>query len=421
MTALVLSNHNDVLEKGMHAAGHDVIVCLTKPNARTRAQTTPGYEVLAVSDWQSYTELAQLADHVRGRIDRVETCWEGAIMAAGLLRDLLDLPGLTLHQSAGFLDKAIMKRRLAAAGIDVARHRVVTAVDQIPDAASHVGGWPLVVKPLTGFASTNTYVIDSPDELRRLTAAGLFDTPTQTSAAFAAERAFLGLAQQRAILVEEYIDVVTEYHADALWQDGVAQYHLPGRYNTPPLTGMGATLGSWLIDPDSADGSAVVDIAAAAAKALGMRSGFTHAEVFHSGDGRWLLGEIAARVGGGGIQQTIAHAHGIDVPALMATVAAGQPATATPANRTGVYGWAGTAVPEGIVASCADVDTVRRHPAVIDATVAVQPGMRGGATSTGLWAGLAGIAYFRADDTATMRAAIDAVPDLYALTMQTQP
>ncbi|MDI1461045.1 ATP-grasp domain-containing protein [Catellatospora sp. KI3] len=421
MTALVLSNHNDVLEKGLHAAGHDVIVCLTKANARDRAQTNPGYDVVAVSDWQSYTELAQLADHLRGRIDRVETCWEGAIMAAGLLRDLLDLPGLTLHQSAGFLDKAVMKRRLTAAGIDVARHRVVTAVDQVPDAAEHVGGWPLVLKPLTGFASTNTYVIDSPDELRRMAAAGLFDTATPTSTAFAAERAFLGLGQQAAILVEEYIDVVTEYHADALWQDGVALYHLPGRYNTPPLTGMGATLGSWLIDRDSADGSTVVDIAAAAAKALGMRTGFTHAEIFHAGDGRWLLGEIAARVGGGGIQQTIAHAHGIDVPTLMSAVAAGRSVIAAPMDRPGVYGWAGTAVLEGTVESCADVDTIRRHPAVIDATVAVRLGMRGGATSTGLWAGLAGIAYLHTDDVAAMREAISAVPDLYALTMRTQP
>ncbi|MEU8007235.1 ATP-grasp domain-containing protein [Catellatospora sp. NPDC049111] len=421
MTVLVLSNHNPVLEDGLYAAGHDVVVCLTKPNARTRAQTDPGYEVLAVSDWQSYTELAQLADHLRGRIDRVETCWEGAIMAAGLLRDLLDLPGLTLHQSAGFLDKAIMKRRLAAVGIDVARHQVITAVDQIPAAAEHVGGWPLVVKPMTGFASTNTYVIDSPDELRRLTAAGLFDTATPTSAAFTAEQAFLGLANQRAILVEEYIDVVTEYHADAMWQDGAVQYHLPGRYNTPPLTGMGATLGSWLIDPESADGSAVIELATAAAQALGMNTGFTHAEVFHSGDGRWLLGEIAARVGGGGIQQTIGHAHGIDVPALMATVAAGQPATATPANRPGVYGWAGTAVPNGTVRSCADVDSIRRHPAVIDATVAVRPGMRGGATSTGLWAGLAGVAYLHTDDTAAMRDAIDDIPGIYALTMEIQP
>lgn len=421
MTVLVLSNHNPVLENGLREAGHDVMVCLTKPNARTRAHTDPGYEVLAVSDWQSYTELAQLAEHLRGRIDRVETCWEGAIMAAGLIRDLLDLPGLSLRQSAGFLDKAVMKRRLAEAGIDVARHQVVTCVDQIPQAADHVGGWPIVVKPLAGFASTHTYVIDSPQELRHMAAAGLFDNATPTSAAFAAERAFLGLSQQRAFLVEEYIDVVTEYHADALWQDGAAQYHLPGRYNTPPLAGMGATLGSWLIDPAAADGATVVAVAAAAAQALGMRDGFTHAEVLHASDGRWLLGEIAARVGGGGIQQTIGHAHGIDVPALMASVAAGQPTTAAIADRPGVFGWAGVAVPAGIVRSCADVDTVRAHPAVIDATVAVRPGMRGGPTSTGLWAGLAGIAYLHTETLPAMRDTIDSIAGLYALDVEAQP
>jgi hypothetical protein len=60
-------------------------------------------------------------------------------------------------------------------------------------------------------------------------------------------------------------------------------------------------------------------------------------------------------------------------------------------------GWAGPAVPPGRITHIATLEHVLAHPNVIDATVAVQVGQMGGRTGSGLWGGLAGYAYLRAD------------------------
>lgn len=422
MTTLVLSNHNPLVEDLLVARGNDVIVCLTRANARARAASGPAYEVLEVTDWQAYDELAHLAKHLRGHVDQIATCWEGAIVAAAFLRGLLGLTGQGVADAVAFTDKAVMKRRLAAAGIPVARHQVVGSISEVPDAAKALGGWPVVIKPLRGFASTQTYVLRSGRDLAELSARGVFDTDQAVAEAFRAESAFLGLEHQGEILVEEYVPIIAEYHCDALWQDGLPLYNIPGRYSVPPLQGMGKTLGSWLVEPESEEGRHVTGMAAAAAATLGMTDvdGFVHAEVFYAEDGRWLLGEIAARIGGGGIQPTIGLGYGIDVPGLVAAKAAGERVVVTPQRRPGTYGWAGTVVPPGRITSIASRQQIldSGHPAVVDATVAAQVGMEGGPTSTGLWAGLAGYVYLHGERPADVRAAIlHDVPGMFAISV----
>ncbi|GAB4054849.1 ATP-grasp domain-containing protein [Catellatospora paridis] len=414
---LVLSNHNSLLEDALVDAGHDVYVAMTKANAARRAAAGRlRYEILTVSDWQSLTELQTLARQLRHDIGYVATCWEGAMVAAGLLRDLLGLPGQTTAQAVAFTDKAVMKRKLAAAGVPVVRHQLVRSIQHVAEAAIAVGRWPVILKPLSGFASTNTHVLRGTKDIAEAMRAGVFTTGQPTSDAFASERAFHGLEHQGGFLVEQYLQVEVEYHADALWQNGTTEYHVVGRYSTPPLSGMGKTLGSWLLDPDSREAARVVELAEAAARALGMTTGFTHTEIMRS-DGDWYVGEIAARVGGGGIQACIGNAHGLDVPSIMAQIACEQPVDVTLENRPGVFGWAGVAVPEGRVTGVATREQVRAHPAVIDASVAATAGMYGGPTSTGLWAGLAGVAQLCTDDVEAMTAAIDDIAGLYAVTV----
>ncbi|MEU8075926.1 hypothetical protein AB0B31_10790 [Catellatospora citrea] len=417
-TVLVLTNHNSMLEDALVDAGHNVYAAMTKANAARRTATgNLPYEVFTVSDWQSLTELHALANQLRHEIHYVATCWEGAMVAAGLLRDLLGLPGQNTAQAVAFTDKAIMKRKLAAAGVPVVRHQVVRSVSQIPEAAIAVGRWPVIAKPLSGFASTNMHVLWGSKDIAEAMRAGVFTSDLPTSDAFATEKAFRGLEHQSGgFLVEQYLPVEVEYHADALWQNGTTDYHVVGRYSTPALDGMGKTLGSWLLDPDSREAARVVELAEAAARALGMTTGFTHTEVMRS-DGDWYVGEIAARVGGGGIQACIGNAHGIHVPTLMAQIACEQPVDVQLENRPGVFGWAGVAVPEGRVTAIASREQVRAHPAVVDASVAATVGMYGGPTSTGLWAGLAGIAQLCTDDVDSTAAAINDIAGLYALTV----
>ncbi|MEV0269849.1 hypothetical protein AB0H43_13810 [Hamadaea sp. NPDC050747] len=93
MTVLVLSNQTDTLERALAQAGQEVLVCLTDANADLRAATDPPYPIQTVTRFTAYDQIADLARSLRRRIDHVATTWEGAIVAAGLIRDLLDLPG----------------------------------------------------------------------------------------------------------------------------------------------------------------------------------------------------------------------------------------------------------------------------------------------------------------------------------------
>jgi len=413
MTVLVLSNQTETLERALLAAGHDVIVCVNRPNYGLRVKQDRPYPLRCVSHWSAFGEIADLGRELRGAIDAVATLWEGAMVAAGFLRDLLDLPGQRTDSAVAFTDKAIMKARLREAGVPVARHRVVRTASEVRRAAIDLG-WPVVVKPLAGFGSTNTYVIDSPADLAAM-GRKIFTQRLEASAFFAAEPAFKPLHEQGGFLVEQYVHIRREYHVDAFWADGEPLYQVPGRYNVPPLQGMGGPLGSVLLSPDTAEGSAVMRVADHAARVLGIRDGFTHAEVYFDSAGRFILGEIAARPGGGGIQPTLKHALGIDVPAILGQFGAGQTVDVEPRPQPGTYGWVGPHVPPGQIVQIANRDAILRQPGVIDATVHARVGSEGGLTGSGLWGGLAGYAFLRGDEPEQVIALMSDAADAFAI------
>jgi hypothetical protein len=403
MSTLVLSNHMGQIEQALLSAGKPFIVAMTREHAEIRraASRRPlPYEVIPVSAWDAFGEIAELARELRGSVSTVATRWEGALMAAGLVRDVLGLPGQSLREAAGYTDKGIMKQRLRAGGIPVAGHRVIRSPRDVIGAAYQIGGFPVVVKPLRGFASTNTHIIRSVKELAELTIGGVFDTAVEASPLYAGDRSFEGLAKQQGFLVESYVDIAEEYHCDGLWIDGEPAYQFPGIYHTPPLHGMGGMLGSALLDTSSRRAKSVIDMSVAAARTLGAGTGFTHAEIFRTTDDRWLIGEIAARPGGGGIQRAIQLAHGIDVNAIQAAIAADDPADVSIQSRPGTVGWAGPAVPPGRVVEIAAREKLLGHPGVLDATVAVSVGQLGGRTGSGLWGGLAGYVFLHGDTPA---------------------
>src|SRR5688572_15708129 len=143
------------LETALFGLGRPVLVCLTAAHAALRPDYPP-YPMWTVPSWDSFSHLNDLADEMRGRIGHVATRYEGAVIAAAHLRQRLGLPGQTLDEAVGFVDKPVMKTRLRRAGLPVAGHQVFTRISDAADAAKALG-WPLVLKPRKGFASTNTH------------------------------------------------------------------------------------------------------------------------------------------------------------------------------------------------------------------------------------------------------------------------
>ncbi len=121
------------------------------------------YEHVSLADEGAVlAALHGLSRHVA--IDQVECLWEPYMMLAARIREVFGLPGMTVEQTVPFRDKEEMKRRLDAAGIRTPWHHRATTVAEVWAAAERIG-YPLIVKPIDGAGSADTYRVDSAGEL----------------------------------------------------------------------------------------------------------------------------------------------------------------------------------------------------------------------------------------------------------------
>src|SRR5947209_1870727 len=97
-------------------------------------------------------------------VDRVLANWEILVMLAARLRARWGLPGMTPDVVRGFRDKELMKERVRAAGLRVPRSRRVQTEKEVREAAEEIG-YPLILKPIAGAGSADTYQVRSQAEL----------------------------------------------------------------------------------------------------------------------------------------------------------------------------------------------------------------------------------------------------------------
>jgi len=209
-------------------------------------------------------------------LDRVECLWEPGILLAALLRKTLELPGLGVEQSRLFRDKELMKRRLDECGIRTPRHHLATTETEVRAAAERIG-YPLIVKPVAGAGSADTFRVDDAASL---------------------ESVLPRLRHVTELSVEEFIDG-EEYTFDTICASGKILYHNISWYRPRPLIGRSL---EWISpqtvalrrvdDPVLASGRAM---GSAVLDALGFDTGFTHMEWFLTTSGEAVFCEVAAR------------------------------------------------------------------------------------------------------------------------------
>ncbi len=228
------------------------------------------------------------------QVDRIESLWEPTVLLAARARQRLGLPGMSADQVRGFRDKQLMKDRARAAGARVPRARRVVGAAGLLESAADVG-YPLVVKPIAGAGTANTWRCDSEAQLAAHLPA---------------------LQAEPELSVEAFIDG-DEHTYDALCIDGVAVLESITRYIPPPLVSRNE---EWVspaqityrnpyiapLMPGVALGRRVTD-------ALGMGTGIVHMEWFRTADGDAVLGEIACRPGGSKLMDQWNWAQQIDV------------------------------------------------------------------------------------------------------------
>ena len=245
--------------------------------------------------WDSGQVIAELHERLRGHsLDRIECLWEPGIMLAAELRRHFGVDGLSVEQAHKFRDKEAMKVALDAAGIRTPRHVAADSVAACWEAARQIG-FPVILKPIAGAGSADTYRVESADELRAVLPR-LRHVPT--------------------VSVEEFVDG-EEYTFDTITVDGEIVYYNVAWYRPRPLV---ARSNEWISpqvialrdvdDPVLADG---IRMGFDVIRALQFGTGFTHMEWYRKADGEVVFGEIGARPPGAHQVDQMKHACDFDV------------------------------------------------------------------------------------------------------------
>lgn len=246
------------------------------------------YEHVSLADDDAVlTALHGLARHAR--FEQVECLWEPYMILAARIRETFGLPGMTVEQTVPFRDKERMKQVLDAAGVRTPRHASTTNVAGIWEAAGRIG-YPIIVKPIAGAGSADTYRADSGTELAEV-------LPM--------------LRHVPEVSVEEFVDG-EEFTFDTICADGDILFESVLWYRPRPLQ---MRLHEWvspvsivLRDLSVPDLQAGRRMGRQVLDALGFRTGFTHMEWYRTASGEAVFGEIAARPPGARVVDLINYA-----------------------------------------------------------------------------------------------------------------
>ena len=228
------------------------------------------------------------------KLDRVECLWEPAMMLAASLRTAFSLEGMDQDRTLLFRDKELMKQALDRAGLRCPRHRRARNKAGCIEASKEIG-FPVVIKPISGAGSADTYRVENEAELGRV----------------------LGrLGGVRETSIEEFIEG-REYTFDTICANGEILYYNIAWYRPNVLI---ARSEEWispqtvtLRDLSSPHLQKGKELGEAVLRTLGFRTGFTHMEWFLTAKGEAVFGEIAARPPGGRSVELMNYGCDIDV------------------------------------------------------------------------------------------------------------
>lgn len=226
--------------------------------------------------------------------DRVECLWEPFVELAAQIREHLGVPGMSYDTAKAFRDKELMKQRVEAAGLRVPYHARARTAEEVWSAAALMG-YPLIIKPIAGAGSADTYRVNGADELRAV---------------------IRKTAHVEEVSVEEFVDG-EEFTFDTVCIDGRPAFFNIAQYHPRPLL---ARSNEWispivtcLRDVDDPKYTKGIELGLGVLKALKMGTGFTHMEWYRKKDGEVVFGEIGARSAGGHLVDQMNFANDIDL------------------------------------------------------------------------------------------------------------
>jgi len=235
--------------------------------------------------------------HEQERFDGVITFSESAVIAVAAVAEALGLPGIGVDAARCSRNKYLMRQAYERAGAPNPRYRFVPELDDAL-AAGEEFGYPVILKPTMGAGSHFVFKVDDAEQMVERFEQASKGIQEMFWVVSEADGVDLG---PQGLLVESFLDG-REFLIEAVtWDDEVYLGSVVDR-----ITVEGGTFDDDVHSaPTSLGPDALAKVHAvvkAAAHGQGLRRSVMHAEVrFHQGEPHLL--EIAARVGGGGLDQ----------------------------------------------------------------------------------------------------------------------
>ncbi len=247
--------------------------------------------------------MNRVSDWLRGKtVDRVLTNWEPMVLVAARLRERWGMPGMSVDTVRGFRDKQVMKERVRAAGLRVPRSRRVRTAAQVHEAAEEIG-YPLVIKPIAGAGSADTFKVSSLRELEEvLPRIGHLVEASCEEYIEGEELTFDTLAMAGRPVFENVMSYFPK-PLEARTQEWISPMGISHRDLSKPKLAGGIALGRAVLD------------------ALAMGDGFSHMEWFLTPNGEAVFGEIACRPGGASLVDQMNYSCDVDLYREWARVA----------------------------------------------------------------------------------------------------
>ncbi len=256
------------------------------------------HDVVRITDPLSLRDVldgVEVLKRRHGQPHRIIGILEPLMVQIAQARERFGVAGTRAKTAELFRDKASMKDALRAAGLPVARHRLVTSQDDARSFAKEVG-FPMVLKPPAGMGAKATFRVTSEETLLRAVVGMRVDAASP-------------------VLAEEFLRG-REFSLETITIAGKPRVHSISHYVPSCLEVLENAWMQWVcLLPRELDDplySRARKMGYAAIEALGLDDGMTHMEWFERADGSLAIGEIAQRPPGANISFMTGLAHGID-------------------------------------------------------------------------------------------------------------
>lgn len=252
------------------------------------------------------------------QFDLVISLSEYELLDAAKVREQCMIAGAKVADVTKVRDKLVMKKCVSDAGLAVPKNLSLDEFLAQPELLFDA----VVLKPVDGASSENVQIYNSPQQLH------LACTKQSTGIAAIDKKNYNGFQ------VEEFVagDIL---HFDGLVIDGELKLVLASRYlGTCLAYTVGDPLGSYQLETTEAHQHWVDRVL----KATGLANGSFHIEAIQRGDALVFL-ELANRVGGADVVDTVEHATGIHMPSVELQIYLGNKPALTIKQSKAKYGW----------------------------------------------------------------------------------